>query len=182
MKKKLTVEGHLRLARHLRAIREEIFAIRELIGGCQLISTVGTSLYAAENRLQQAKSALDSVLVMDHGDDPRVSPDVYYGRVDPHLTVPAAEEAIETATPHEPEPDGLDAFLAERCENCAGSRVASIDFYHAYTRWAEQNGAYPMSHKAFASRLSARNFQKRRTASGATYFGVNLLTPAQAPA
>ena len=79
MKKKLTMEDHRRLARHLRNIRAEISAIREVISGYHLISSVGTWMFGVDNKLRAMKSALDSIMRRDHLSDVGASTDVYYG-------------------------------------------------------------------------------------------------------
>lgn len=82
MKQKLTIKDHALLARHLRSIAAEITAIREVVSGYNLVSSVGRRLFATENKLRELKSILDDVMFRDHPDDPRANPDVYYGRVD----------------------------------------------------------------------------------------------------
>jgi hypothetical protein len=94
MKKKLTVDDHLRLAAHLRAIRQEMRAIRAVVYGCGLVTQVGTPLYAVETRLRRVKLALDHVLYRDHGDYPHYTAAVYW----------AADERMRPMA--NPEPDG----------------------------------------------------------------------------
>lgn len=82
MKKKLTMEDHLLLARQVRRIAAEISAVHGITSGYRLVSTVGCRLFALQNKLLELKSALDSLMFRDHPKDPRAKPDVYYGTVD----------------------------------------------------------------------------------------------------
>jgi len=94
MRKKLTIDDHRRLAAHLRAIRDQMSAIRAEVFGFGLVTRVGTPLYAAETRLRKVKLALDHVLYRDHGDYPHDTGAIYW----------AAEERMQPVA--NPVPDG----------------------------------------------------------------------------
>ena len=80
MKKKLTMEEHMSLARSLRNIQNEVSGIRAAIEGRGLISSVGQRISALEKRLGDVKCSLDTIMFHDHPKDPLALPDVYYGR------------------------------------------------------------------------------------------------------
>jgi putative DNA primase/helicase len=92
------------------------------------------------------------------------------------------EEVVEATREYEAEQDTFATFLYEECIRAPNARAASIALYHAYRRWAEDRGEFPLSHKNFASLMSEHGYQKGRTAAGIVYFGVGLLAKAHSDA
>jgi len=92
MKKTLGIEVHFRLAGRLRRISLDLRAIQKEVSGYGLGSRVGQKVFAVDRKLAVLKSVLDDVLFRDHPDDPRTTPEVYYGTAAPS-TEGACEEA-----------------------------------------------------------------------------------------
>jgi len=79
MKKTLSMEAHFRLAGRLRRISLDLGVIQKEISGHGLGPRVGQKVFAVDRKLAVLKSVLDDVLFRDHPDDPRATPEVYYG-------------------------------------------------------------------------------------------------------
>lgn len=85
------------------------------------------------------------------------------------------EEVVAATQEYEAEQDTFAMFLDEKCVRVPNARVLSLDLYQEYRAWSEQRCESPVSHKAFASLMSERNFTKTKTMKGALYFGIGLL-------
>jgi len=79
MRKTLSMEDHFRLAGRLRRISLDLRAIQNDIAGHGLGCRDGQKVLVVHRKLAGLKSALDDVLFRDHSDDPRTTPEVYYG-------------------------------------------------------------------------------------------------------
>ena len=84
------------------------------------------------------------------------------------------EEVLAATREYEAEQDTFAMFLEERCVRTPNARVLSLKLYQDYKSWAEQYGETPVSHKAFASMMSERNFKRTKTMKGALYAGVGI--------
>ncbi len=73
--------------------------------------------------------------------------------------------------------DPLGSFIEERCVVGERYTTGAAQAYHAYTRWAQDQGMTErerLTSTNFGRRMSAR-FEKRRTKTGKLYIGIGLL-------
>jgi len=74
------------------------------------------------------------------------------------------------------EMDTLAAFIDERCFVGPTATVKKGDLYSAYKAWAEGNGEYVETSRAFSVRLSERGFPDDRGTGGTRVWrGIGLL-------
>jgi P4 family phage/plasmid primase-like protien len=86
------------------------------------------------------------------------------------------DEVINATLEYEAEQDTFSMFLEEKCVRAANASALSLALYREYTAWTNEHGEKPASHKAFASLMSERGFAKTKTAKGALYSSVGLVT------
>ena len=61
------------------------------------------------------------------------------------------------------ESDVIGAFLEDCCIASPGYEVPASELYHAFKRWAKDNGEYELSQTAFGRRLDERGFSSRKS-------------------
>ena len=83
MRRKLTVEEHLRMAEHLRRIDTEMNCIRDFIFGLGVMTRLAQRVMTVNQKVTALRCALDSALFRDHPNDGRTQPSVYFGEHGP---------------------------------------------------------------------------------------------------
>jgi putative DNA primase/helicase len=71
--------------------------------------------------------------------------------------------------------DAVARFITERCLVSPVASASTRDLYGAWQRWALEDGAEPMSEKAFAKELDRLGHAVRRTKSERRRIGLGLL-------
>lgn len=70
--------------------------------------------------------------------------------------------------------DAIGHFLEVCCTCRKESRVGSDALYKRYGTWVDANKEYELSHREFSKVLEERGFEKKHTAQGTTWFGIEL--------
>jgi putative DNA primase/helicase len=71
--------------------------------------------------------------------------------------------------------DWMTEFLTEFCEEGQGRSVKARPLYTTYHDWATVAHGYARRSDDFAAELEKRGFQKRKTNTGATWYGISLV-------
>jgi putative DNA primase/helicase len=83
--------------------------------------------------------------------------------------------AVSQATAdYRDEMDVLAGFIEECCVEAAGASVSTGNLYLAYVKWAQGNGEFPISKRAFGMRMVERGHERGRTKSKRMYEGIGL--------
>ncbi|WP_374969929.1 phage/plasmid primase, P4 family [Terrabacter sp. BE26] len=77
--------------------------------------------------------------------------------------------------------DAVARFIAERCLVSPVASASTRDLYGAWQRWALQDGAEPLSEKAFAKELDRLGHEAKKTKAGMRRTGLGLLAEDDEP-
>ncbi len=92
------------------------------------------------------------------------------------LLAPSA--VIKATDAYREESDTIGQFLAEETVPApADERVRASELYAAYMRWCQENGEKYETGTAFGRRLADRGIVKKKTMTGAYYYGLRLINP-----
>lgn len=89
-------------------------------------------------------------------------------------------DAVQRATDgYQADSDPVKRFVQDHCLTGAGCSVYSRELFTAWRRWAESDGADPISETKFGSEMDRLGFEGKKTKSGKVRAGIGL--PAEAP-
>lgn len=89
------------------------------------------------------------------------------------MAEPAAVMARTDA--YRQESDDVARFITERCHLSPAASTGARELYAAWQRWAQTEGAEPMSEKAFGKEIDRLGYEKKRTGAGIRRAGLMLL-------
>lgn len=90
---------------------------------------------------------------------------------------PAAVKAATEA--YAVESDAVRRFVVEKCVTASNVSARTGELYEAWSEWAAEDGAEPLSVKTFGGELDRLGYRAKRTNKGAVRVGIGL--PATAP-
>lgn len=74
-------------------------------------------------------------------------------------------DVLAATADYKVESDVIGGFIDEMCETGPGLEVSAGDLYHAFRKWAKDNGEYELSQTAFGKRISERGFGERKSST-----------------
>jgi putative DNA primase/helicase len=86
------------------------------------------------------------------------------------------DEVLTATDEYRRREDAIGHFLEVCCTARKEGRVGSDALYKRYGAWVEANKEYQLSHREFSKVLEERGFEKKHTAQGATWFGIELIS------
>lgn len=84
------------------------------------------------------------------------------------------EEVRDATRDYREEVDPISRFLEDVCVVPAGDSLPGAQLYNAYQSWADANGEYGLSRRAFDQRIEERGFKRHRTARVRCWLGLRL--------
>jgi putative DNA primase/helicase len=88
--------------------------------------------------------------------------------LDPPSIVQEQTEAYRAAE------DVIGAFIEERCTRNKVAKVKAGTLYASFKEWCQSQGAHVVRGNDFSAELQARGFRRKKTNTGAIYFGLGL--------